>query len=286
MLGDLSVDDLIIRGSRELAAGKIDKPRSEAGLLLRLATNLTREEVMVGGSRLVGRHLAQVYHAYISRRAGGEPVSRIRGHREFWSLEFEITPATLDPRPDSEILVDAVIRLMADRGIHSPNILDLGTGSGCLLIALLSELPEATGVGVDIDAAAISIARCNAVTINVDRRATFVVSDWGSAITGQFDVVFANPPYIPTDVIPELESTVRCFDPVLALDGGKDGLFCYRTIAGMLPKLIATGGLAAFEVGEGQSFEVMSILRAAGMQGITEWPDLSGIQRCVTGTFH
>ena len=285
MPDDLSVDNLIIRGSRKLAACKIDNPRSEAGFLLRLAANLTREEVMVGGSRQVDRDLVQVFHSYISRRVRGEPVSRIIGRREFWSLEFEITPATLDPRPDSEVLVAAVVRLLADRGMNSPSVLDLGTGSGCLLIALLSELPEATGVGADIAAGAISMARRNAATIGVDRRATFVASNWGSAIAGQFDVVIANPPYIPTHVIPELDSTVRGFDPVLALDGGKDGLFCYRAIAGALPNLLAAGGLAAFEVGEGQSFEVMAILRAAGLQAIAEWPDLAGIQRCVTGTF-
>ena len=267
------------------AGRQVHKQRREGGLLLRLATKLTREEVLGRGSRPVDRDLAQLFYSHISRRVRGEPISRIRGRREFWSLEFEITPATLDPRPDSEVLVDVVVRLLADRDMISPSMLDLGTGSGCLLIALLSELPEATGVGVDIDAEAISIARRNAATLGVDRRATFVESNWSTGITGQFDVVIANPPYVPTDVIPELDSAVRGFDPVRALDGGKDGLFCYRAIAGALPKLLPAGGLAAFEVGEGQSCEVMSILRAAGMQAITEWPDLAGIQRCVTGTF-
>jgi len=169
--------------------------------------------------------------------------------------------------------------------MNAPSVLDLGTGSGCLLIALLSELPEATGVGADIDPDAISMARRNAGTHGVDRRATFVTSNWGSAITGQFDVVLTNPPYIPTDVIPELDSTVREFDPVLALDGGEDGLLCYRAIADALPQLLKAGGLAALEVGAGQSRDVMSILRRTGLQAITEWPDLAGIQRCVTGTF-
>jgi release factor glutamine methyltransferase len=285
MPDELAVDDLINQGSRTLAACKITNPRREAGLLLRLAANLTREEVMVSGSQPVDHESAQVFHGYISRRGRGEPVSRIRGRREFWSLEFEITPATLDPRPDSEVLVAAALRLLADRGMNAPSVLDLGTGSGCLLIALLSELPEATGVGADIDPDAISMARRNAGTHGVDRRATFVTSNWGSAITGQFDVVLTNPPYIPTDVIPELESTVREFDPVLSLDGGEDGLLCYRAIADALPQLLTAGGLAALEVGAGQSRDVMSILRETGLHAITEWPDLAGIQRCVTGTF-
>jgi release factor glutamine methyltransferase len=285
MQDDLAVDDLIIQGSRTLAACKIANPRREAGLLLRLAANLTPEEVMVGGSRPVDRDSAQIFHAYVSRRGRGEPVSRIRGRREFWSLEFEITPATLDPRPDSEVLVAAVLRLLADHGVNSPSVLDLGTGSGCLLIALLAELPEATGVGADIDPDAISMARRNGATHGVDGRATFVASNWGSAIAGQFDVVLANPPYIQTDVIPELDSTVREFDPLLALDGGKDGLSCYRAIADALPTLLTAGGLAALEVGAGQSSDVVSILSAAGMQATVEWPDLAGIQRCVTGTF-
>lgn len=285
MQDDLAVDDLVSQGSRTLAACKIANPRREAGLLLRLAANLTREEIMVDGSQLIDRELAQTFHGYVTRRGRGEPVSRIRGRREFWGLDFEISPATLDPRPDSEVLVATVVRLLIDRGVTSPRVLDLGTGSGCLLVALLSELPEATGVGADIDPDAISMARRNAAANGVDRRATFVVSNWGSASSGQFDVVLANPPYIPTDVIPELESAVREFDPLLALDGGNDGLSCYRAIADALPTLLAAGGLAALEVGAGQSPDVMSILRAAGMQASAEWPDLAGIQRCVTGTF-
>lgn len=285
MPNDLFVDDLIIQGSRTLAACKISNPRREAGLLLRLAANLTREEVMVSGSRPVDSDSVQLFHDYVSRRGRGEPVSRIRGRREFWSLEFEITPATLDPRPDSEVLVAALLRLLADRGVSAPSVLDLGTGSGCLLIALLSDLPEATGVGADIDPDAISMARRNAATHGVDRRATFVTSNWGSAIAGQFDVVLTNPPYIPTDVIPELDATVREFDPVLALDGGEDGLSCYRAIGDALPQLLTAGGLAALEVGAGQSRDVMSILRGIGLHAIAEWPDLAGIQRCVTGTF-
>jgi release factor glutamine methyltransferase len=285
MPNDPVVDDLISRGSRTLSASNVANARSEAGLLLRLAANLTREEVMIGGSRPVDRNAVQMFDAYVSRRAHGEPVSRIRGHREFWSLDFEITPATLDPRPDSEVLVATVTRLLDERGVTSPKILDLGTGSGCLLIALLSEIPDATGVGVDIEPDAISMARGNAANNGIEGRATFVTSNWGSAIAGQFDVVIANPPYIPTDAIPELDATVREFDPLLALDGGNDGLACYRTIADTLPSLLKADGLVALEVGEGQAAEVASILAAAGLQTTDEWLDLAGIGRCVTGIF-
>lgn len=277
----LAFDDLVQKASSTLAAQKIANPRRDANLLLRLAANLSPEQAMMAPSREIDRETARLFDAFVARRARGEPVSRIRGIREFWSLEFEINAATLDPRADSEVLVAAVVETLARRGIPAPRILDLGTGSGCLLISLLSEFPRAVGVGVDLDPQATATAMHNARRNSVDRRASFVVSNWHTAIDSQFDVIVSNPPYISTETIPSLEAEVRRYDPHLALDGGRDGLSCYRMIGSAMPGLLAEGGLAVFEVGLGQSRSVAAILTNAGLSGIEIRPDLAGIPRCV-----
>ncbi|MEK9945198.1 MAG: peptide chain release factor N(5)-glutamine methyltransferase [Alphaproteobacteria bacterium] len=277
----LGFDDLVQKASSTLAAQKIANPRRDANLLLRLAANLSPEQAMMAPTRTIDRETARLFDTFVARRARGEPVSRIRGMREFWSLDFEINAATLDPRADSEVLVVAVVEALAKRGISAPRILDLGTGSGCLLVSLLSEMPRAVGIGVDLDPHAAATAMRNARRNGVDRRASFVVSNWHAAIDAPFDVVVSNPPYISTEKIPSLEADVRRYDPRLALDGGHDGLTCYRLIGSALPGLLTEGGLAAFEVGMDQSRSVAAILTKAGLSGIDIRPDLAGIPRCV-----
>ncbi len=274
-------EDLVRKGTGVLAASGIANPRRDANLLLRLAADLSPEQALTG-PRAIDQNAAQTFERYVTRRGRGEPVSRIRGRREFWSLDFEITPATLDPRADSEVLVAAVIQVLAGRGLTAPRILDLGTGSGCLLISLLAEFPQAVGVGVDVSPTAAAIALRNAATNGVDRRADFVVSNWHAAIGAQFDVVISNPPYIPTSAIQSLDPDVRVFDPHLALDGGRDGLSCYRAIAGTLPNLLSEGGFTAVEIGMGQADAVAAIFGGAGLTETKIWPDLAGIPRCLT----
>ncbi len=285
MPNERTLDDLINRGTCALKTSGVASPRRDAILLLRLAANLSPEEMMADSTREIDQNAENLFDSYVKRRTTGEPVSRIRGNREFWSLHFEIGSETLDPRPDSEVLVAAVLSVLTKKKDQALRILDLGTGSGCLLIALLSELRTASGVGGDVNPDAISIARRNAALNAVDQRAHFVVSDWQTAISGQFDVIVSNPPYIPTGAISNLDPDVRKFDPLVALDGGDDGLSCYRAIGEGLPALAVPGAIVAVEVGSGQSPEVIAILRAAGLGDIKEWPDVAGIQRCVTGTF-
>jgi len=216
----------------------------------------------------------------LSRMIAREPLSRIVGRREFWGLEFVLSADTLDPRPDSESMVEAVLSRLADR-TQPYRFLDLGTGTGCLLLALLSEFPQANGVGVDVAAGAASTARRNAKRLGLSDRAYFAVGDWARAIAGGFDAVVANPPYIPTRAIPELPPEVRDSDPRRALDGGSDGLAAYRAIAADLLRLLRPDGLFAAEIGLGQAEAVALILAQNGLAIEGFAADLGGVIRCV-----
>jgi release factor glutamine methyltransferase len=209
-----------------------------------------------------------------------EPLSRIIGRREFWGLEFMLSGDTLDPRPESETVVEAVLARLPDR-TGAYRFLDLGTGTGCLLLALLSEFPRAIGVGIDIAAGAARTARRNAELLGLGGRAHFVVGDWVRAVAGGFDAVVANPPYIATPAVARLAPEVRNHDPHRALDGGADGLLAYRAIAVDLHRLLLSGGIFAAEIGQGQADSVAAILVQNGLaiDGLAH--DLAGIVRCV-----
>lgn len=216
---------------------------------------------------------------YERRRLAREPVSRILGVREFWGLPFAVTPATLDPRPDSETLVETA--LVALREVAAPRLLDLGTGTGCLLLALLHERPDAVGTGIDISAEALAVAVSNAARLGLSGRAAFRTGNWVEGLEGSFDLVISNPPYISSGAISTLEEEVRAHDPVLALDGGADGLEAYRALARALPDVLTQGGLAVVELGAGQADDVTAIFEAAGLAVPRVVPDLSGVPRAL-----
>lgn len=269
----------IAAATRRLAAAGADSPRLDARLLLAFALG---ENGRLHGreDELVPTAPAADFEALLERRCAGEPVSRILGSREFWSLEFELSPATLDPRPDSETLIDALRELFPDRS-GPLRILDLGTGSGCLLLAALSEFPNASGTGVDIDPDCIAVAARNAEKLSLSDRARMICSSWASEVNGLFDIVLSNPPYIPTSEIESLQPEVRIHDPMNALDGGEDGLDAYRNIAENLDSLLAESGVGLLEFGEGQGTDVGRIMQAAGLSVSGFRNDLAGIQRCI-----
>ncbi|PKU26328.1 peptide chain release factor N(5)-glutamine methyltransferase [Telmatospirillum siberiense] len=214
------------------------------------------------------------------RRLQREPMSHIVGHREFWSLSFKVTADTLDPRPDTETVVEAVLAALPDR--RAPlRLLDFGTGSGCILLSLLRELPEATGIGIDISPAALSVARENAKALGLQFRAGFVLGHWGQGVEPAYDVIVANPPYIPDGEIDALEDEVALYEPRGALAGGIDGLGCYRALAPDIARLLKPGGLAALEVGKGQAEAVGRILLDRGLGFFAVRRDLAGVERCV-----
>lgn len=266
-----------------LAEAGIPDARHEARLLLGAATGLTKTAMIAEPRRSVAEAEARRLQAMLARRAEREPLSRILGWREFWSLRFALGPDTLDPRPDSETLVAAALEwATVGAGKARPwQVLDLGTGSGCLLLALLSELPRAEGLGIDLSAGALATAAANAEALGLGQRARFARGDWGHNLGERFDIVLCNPPYIPAEEIAGLEPEVARFDPRLALAGGPDGLAAYRRLAEELPALVSPMGRGFIEVGAGQADAVEAILAGAGLSPIGRRSDLAGRPRCL-----
>jgi len=215
----------------------------------------------------------------IARRAAREPVSRILGRRDFWGRAFTITPATLDPRPDTETLIAAALEIAAEEGWERPRILDVGTGSGCLLITLLCELESASGTGTDISAEALHVARDNAVRLGVAGRASWLQADLLETVPGPFHMLVANPPYVRSSEIEHLEAEVRNFDPRIALDGGADGLDMYRRLAAGSPSAVPHGWIV-MEVGYDQADSIVSAFAAIAEQ-TRVYRDVAGRRRCV-----
>ena len=220
-----------------------------------------------------------MFEALVARRAEREPLALILGRREFWSLDFAVSPATLVPRPDTETLITAALGAFADRAAPR-RVLDLGTGSGCLLLATLSEFSRAFGIGVDRSAAAAVLAARNAAMLGLAGRSAFLCGDWAAALGAPFDLVLCNPPYIPTAQLDGLMPEVARHEPRAALDGGTDGLAAYRRLVPDLGRLLALGGVAVLEVGADQAGAVARLARHAGF-AVARYQDLSGIARAL-----
>jgi release factor glutamine methyltransferase len=276
---ELTLDAVFRECARLLEDAGVEQSKFDARILIGHALGIDRAEIAAQGSRALSESEAAAIRALVSRRCRREPVARILGEREFWSLPFGLNDATLEPRPDSETLVDVVLKTLGGKGPVS--ILDAGAGTGCLLLALLHELPEATGVGVDLSPHAVAQARINAERLRLEARATFRMSNWLDNIAETFDVIISNPPYIPSREIPTLMPEVRNYDPLAALDGGEDGLESYRSLVPQIRERLKPGGFAVFEVGQGQAAGVGEIFTRHGFVSVTHHLDLNGIERCV-----
>ncbi|HEX4272464.1 MAG TPA: peptide chain release factor N(5)-glutamine methyltransferase [Rhizomicrobium sp.] len=259
--------------TRALADAGIDNPRSEARLLFAHALGISRDQTLTAtATPEQTTHFASL----VARRAAHEPFAYITGRKEFWSLEFEVGPGVLVPRPDTETLIEEALRLVADR--NAPlRIADLGTGSGAILIAALKEFPGATGIGFESSPEALPYACANAARL-IGPRAEIRAADWNQA-AGPFDLVFSNPPYIPSMEIESLALDVAGFEPRAALDGGDDGLSAYRSLAELLPGILKPGGHALLEIGFGQAGTIEKLFPNLEISRISS--DLSGVPRCV-----
>lgn len=265
-----------IRDGASRLEGIADNPRLEARLLLAHALGLTRNDLIGDPHRRVE---TAAYETLLARRKAHEPVAFIIGHREFWSLDFQVSPAALIPRPDSETLIE--VALAAFNGRPPPRkIADLGTGTGCLLLALLKEYPSAFGIGIDLSADAASLARSNASRLGLANRSAFVVGDWTGPLFGRFDLIISNPPYISRPEIETLMPEVACHEPKRALDGGPDGYDAYRAILPNLKHHLLPTGVAILELGLGQAKFVSDLARASGLDGSIRL-DLAEIPRVI-----
>jgi release factor glutamine methyltransferase len=265
----------------------IDSAETDARLLMAHALHIDRAELIANGERALTAEQTKAINALAERRLMHEPVPRIFGRKEFWSLSLHISPAVLVPRPETETVVEAALDAVARDAsqMERLRILDIGTGSGALLLALLSELPNASGIGTDLSAAALAVARANAERCDLAARCTFVACDIAAGVQGPFDLIVSNPPYVAHGEIASLAPEVRDYDPALALDGGADGLNGYRAIAAQARHLLAPGGILIVELGLGQEEAVRALFTKAGLTVAAARADLAGIPRALSAKF-
>lgn len=281
----MRITDILREASHELGTAGVATPQLDAKLLLQHAANLDAETIAADPMLALDPSTVDRFQLLLNRRLRREPVSRILGQREFWSIEFDIDPSVLDPRPDSETLVEAVTNSGYDAD-QPLTVLDLGTGSGCLLCAVLSEFPAALGIGVDISGEALHVAAGNLARHGLAERSSLVLGNWAEAIGERsIDVVIANPPYIPSDEISGLAPEVERYEPRLALDGGDDGLQAYRTLLAELPRIMRDNGRVFLEIGTGQSDSVAFLLEERGAAHVERLRDLGGHIRCLSAVY-
>ena len=265
---------------RTLAEAGFETAALDARLLLLEVLKISATELITGSDVPLTPEQSETLSAFAQRRLNHEPVARIVGTREFWGLPFRLSPETLVPRPDTETLIETVLDLLPDR--QAPlRAVDFGTGSGCILVALLHELSNATGLGVDLSFGALVTARTNAHDNRVDDRCHFVLSRWADAVSGPFDLIVSNPPYIASGVIPSLDEEVREHDPRLALDGGPDGLEPYRILMAEAERLLVPGGLLVVEIGYDQAEGLSHMAKLHDLEILRIAHDLSGNPRCI-----
>jgi len=282
-----SVGEAVRFLSQSFRSAGIEAPDADGRLIVGHALHLDRARLLSQSERVLDAREADVISALAARRLRHEPVSRIVGEKEFWSLPIAVTPDVLVPRPETETIVEAALDFVVRSGLRMENlrVLDIGTGSGALLLALIQELPGATGVGTDISPAAVEVARANAKRCGFEGRCTFIVCETAAGVQGPFDIVVSNPPYVANDEIRSLAPEVRDFDPPVALDGGKDGLDAYRSIAGEARRILAQGGRMFVELGIGQEPAVRELFTSAGLSVGVARMDLAGIPRVLGAGF-
>ncbi|MGY8990556.1 MAG: peptide chain release factor N(5)-glutamine methyltransferase [Rhodospirillales bacterium] len=276
----LNIQEALNQSNAFLAQAGIETARLDARLLVEYSLGLGSHESSLKSEGILQDEEYQRLQTLVTRRAKREPLAYIITEREFWSLPFKVSPATLVPRPDSETLIEAALEYVLERN-DALTVLDLGTGSGCLLLSLLHELPHATGVGIDRCPEALKVARYNANQLSLSGRASFVCADWCNGLSASYDVVLCNPPYISNDELATLMPEVAQYEPHHALSGGVDGLESYRAVASLISDVLSDQGKVIFEIGMNQVADVSQLLIQNNLQVIDIKKDLSGLPRCI-----
>ncbi|MGL4526308.1 MAG: peptide chain release factor N(5)-glutamine methyltransferase [Aestuariivirga sp.] len=275
-----SIAGALLAARRRLALTS-DTAALDARLLLQAAANVNHEDIIAEPDRILSAQALAGFEAFVMRRLAHEPVSRILGARDFYGRSFRLTPDVLDPRPDTETLIDAALTLIEARSC----LLDLGTGSGIIAITLLAERPDTTGLATDLSPEALAVTRSNAERHGVLSRLQMRQGSWFAPVSGSFDLILSNPPYIPASDIPGLAADVRDFDPWDALSGGPDGLEAYRAIARQAAAHLNPDGQVLVEIGAGQADDVSALFAAAGFINVERFQDLGGHDRCLSFRF-
>lgn len=269
----------MVDATAHLKAAGIEDPARDVRLLVAWAEGVDPGRVNMAVDDTPTPAVAATFDLGVRQRMARQPMTHILGRRSFYGREFDVTPDVLDPRPETETLIETALQ-----GPVPNRILDLGVGSGCILSTLLAEWTNAVGVGVDVSAEALAVAERNALTLGVFDRLTLIRSQWWEKVEGAFDLIVSNPPYIATRDIAQLQPEVRDWEPMMALDGGDDGLNAYRAIASNASKHLTQDGQLLLEIGAGQDMDVSSILEDAGFGNLRHYDDLSGITRCIAAT--
>lgn len=276
----MNLHQLLLSAKIQLREAGIASANLDAELLLAFVLGESREYLLRHYDQLLAVEQQAQFKQLLRRRISREPMAQLLGKREFYGRDFVVTKDTLDPRPDSETLVEALFQHLPNRNV-ALNILDVGVGTGCLLLTLLSEYQNATGVGTDISEAALAVATQNGEILGVGKRVNWKLQDGAIPLEASFDLIISNPPYIPAGEIAGLEKEVAQYEPKLALDGGADGLDCYRSYAPAVVNMLKPNGLVVFEIGQGQEAEVISIYENAGLKHVKNHSDLAGIVRAL-----
>ena len=277
---DYRVNEVLNIAVAKFKAAGVAQPINDARILLGHSLNKPNERFYGREGDVIKSEHLDDFSSKILRRCKREPVSKIIGVKEFWCLDLLVSPYVLDPRPDSETLIEAAIKRFPDKN-RNLNILDLGTGSGCLLLAALQEWPHSFGLGIDIDSRCIEIAKINAKRNELDDRAKFQTGNWASNLDEKFDIILCNPPYIPANKIAKLNEEVRLYEPTIALNGGQTGLDCYVELASQFSNLLSSNGLIFLEIGFGQKKQILGIMRSNSLKLIKIEKDLAQIDRCL-----
>jgi release factor glutamine methyltransferase len=264
-----------------LIAAGVEQPVFDARLLLEAGAGVSRLDIVTDPRRELTAEQVAGVEALVARRVNREPVSHILGRKAFWTLDLDVTPDVLTPRPETEFLVEFALQVLPPAA--PTRVLDLGIGSGAILLSVFADRPLASGIGVDLSEAALAVTRGNAEKLKLDNRLTLIAGNWFTDLEERFDLVLSNPPYIPSAEIDALAPEVSRYEPRLALDGGPDGLDAYRAIVGRLPGLLKPGAAFAFEVGQGQADAVQTLAAEAGFLRLEQRRDLAGIPRVVCG---
>jgi len=280
----MRLDQALLEATRQLKAAGIEGARQDAGILITHILQVDRSILYREPEKQLSAEELEAFQALIDRRAAREPVAHLIGRREFWSRDFIVNEHVLDPRPDTETLVAETLKQMPD--IEKPyQVLDLGTGSGCLILTLLAERPAARGVAVDLSKDALKVAQQNTENMELLDRCQLINGAWFENVSGQFDVIVSNPPYIPEEDRSSLEPEVFDHEPHMALFAGADGLDCYRDIISSAPNYLAKGGWLGFEVGIHQAEQVKQLMEERGFSNLKITKDLAQIGRCVSGYY-